>query len=470
MTAETAAANSGADTVDEEQKNERVKARWAMLRQALLGKDACGGAKKDNQNGSSGGRFNVHSMNSFPGFKVLDRTIFPQSSSNYIDDNLGNDIHSNDDDDNWDIVQYTYTSTKSSRHKVQFLTREAKEQQANQQQTPSTIQSRVEALLSHRTYGVDNTGNVRVWDAEGTLSGFLLSIVLDGEGKVDLHELDGNGQSIQLIELKEKIYSMLICNDARGESGGIEPTCKLLELGAGQAGLAGLALASTASSNENAKSKPLHVILTDGHPKCVDNNTVCAKMLSGNSIGNDNISQAQVEANLLLWDSSSKGADACGQINNIVKGTVTSNATVDGGQYQICLASDCVHFQDFHDGLLLTIARTLAVNGVALLCQPRRGTSLQNFMTLVDAVNDSNDDQLFEMTLFEDFYPKVSDMHTSLLLEAEEGASNKNRIYDPNWHRPLLLVLQKLRPYSEEIDGEVARQHVKTREKELITG
>ena len=193
-------------------------------------------------------------------------------------------------------------------------------------------------------------------------------------------------------------------------------------------------------------------------------------MLSGISIGNDNISQAQVEANLLLWDSSSKGADACGQINNIVKGTVTSNATVDGGQYQICLASDCVHFQDFHDGLLLTIARTLAVNGVALLCQPRRGTSLQNFMTLVDAVNDSNDDQLFEMTLFEDFYPKVSDMHTSLLLEAEEGASNKNRIYDPNWHRPLLLVLQKLRPYSEEIDGEVARQHVKTREKELITG
>ena len=177
----------------------------------------------------------------------------------------------------------------------------------------------------------------------------------------------------------------------------------------------------------------------------------------------------------LLWDSNEKGAEACCQINNLVSDTHAP----DGAQYHLCLASDCVHFQEFHDGLLNTIARTLAIDGIALLCQPERDPSLRNFMTLVGAVNaggaidnepmesakqvseetEARRGSLFEMTLFEDFNAKVSKMHNRLLLEANK-ATNR---YDPNRHRPLLLSLRKLRPYIEEVDGAIARDHVMKR-------
>jgi predicted nicotinamide N-methyase len=203
------------------------------------------------------------------------------------------------------------------------------------------------------------------------------------------------------------------------------------------------------------------VVLTDGHPKCIENNEACAKMMPNNS----EMTEVQVEAHLLLWDSSSKGADACRQINKLIRDD-TQNNTTDEGLYELCLASDCVHFQEFHDGLLNTIARTLVVGGIALLCQPKRGTSLRNFMALVDAVNSKSSQSsrgpLFQMTSFEDFHPKVSAMHKALMSETfGENNMQYSSQYDPNWHRPLLLVLQKLRPYDEEIDGEQARQHVK---------
>jgi len=448
--------DGGIDATDI-QKKERVKARWGLLRQALLGNDTtnCNTSNKNDK-----GRFsNEHSMNSFPGFKVLDRTILPRSSSNDENNNV---------DDNWDIVQYSYTT--SNGHTIQFKTREAKEQQPTNEQK-STIQSRVEALLSHRTHGVDNTGNVRVWDAEGILAGFLLSAMLNCEGDKDtVLELDEQTDA-QLADLRNSLHSILNIEDGSTED---QTTCNVLELGAGQAGLAGLALASAASSarDSNTTTKPLHVVLTDGHPKCVENNKVCAKMLSECS---DSRAAQSIDTHLLLWDSSSKGRDACHEINSLIKREALQKKNTDEGQYHICLASDAIHFQEFHDGLLLTIARTLAVNGIALLCQPRRGTSLQNFMTLVETVNEKamqqTDDTtnqsaingpLFQMILYEHFYPKVSNMHKSLILQGEATKDNKqcSARYNPNWHQPLLLVLQKIRPYSEETDGEVARQHI----------
>ena len=87
---------------------------------------------------------------------------------------------------------------------MQFTTREAKEK--NQQTNNETIQSRVEALMSHRNYGVDNTGNVRVWDAEGTLSGFLLSVVLD-EHDCILCDTEEDEQSTKLSTLKKTLRS-----------------------------------------------------------------------------------------------------------------------------------------------------------------------------------------------------------------------------------------------------------------------
>eukprot|EP00571_Detonula_confervacea_P007456 CAMPEP_0172314910 /NCGR_PEP_ID=MMETSP1058-20130122/23496_1 /TAXON_ID=83371 /ORGANISM="Detonula confervacea, Strain CCMP 353" /LENGTH=458 /DNA_ID=CAMNT_0013028863 /DNA_START=78 /DNA_END=1451 /DNA_ORIENTATION=+ len=454
---ETKEATETADT----QRRERVKARWSMLRQALLGTSSASGSggcdASDNSNGAadhSDGRFHKLSMNSFSGFQVLDRAVLPCDEN----DEQENGLLSTEG--NWDIVQYSYTSTEG--HKVKFITREAKEkQQTNQQSQKSTIQSRVEALMSHRNYGVDNTGNVRVWDAEGTLAGFLLSVVLDGDDV-----LGGDC----LSDLRKNLRSILTDTSMKDTARGRKATCNLLELGAGQAGLAGLAMAS-ASNNHNCshdterttQMKPLHVVLTDGHPKCVENNETCAKMIPKSEV----VSRVRIEAHLLLWDSSSKGADACCQITKVAANPQqVNNGATDKGLYQLCLASDCVHFQEFHDGLLTTIARTLAVGGIALLCQPKRGTSLLNFMTLIDAVNISQSDDfigksnptihckdvtkcpaLFQMTLHEDFYPKVSAMHKSLLLEtniANENASSNTTAaqnstpqsssrYDPNW-------------------------------------
>jgi len=454
--------SAGSDGIDaaDIQKKERVKARWGLLRQALLGNDS-----NDTTNcNTQVEQLYEHSMNSFPGFKVLDRTILP------------NDDENNNIDANWDIVQYSYTT--SNGHRIQFKTREAKEQQPTNNEQKSTIQSRVEALLSHRTHGVDNTGNVRVWDAETTLAGFILSTMLNCGGDNDTLELDEQTDA-QLVALRKSLQSILNIKDRIED----ETTCNILELGAGQAGLAGLALASAASTSctgncTDIQSKPLHVVLTDGHPKCVENNKVCAKMLS--SVSSDSRAEQSIDTHLLLWDSSPQGADACHEINNLVKEEASQKKSTDEGQYQLCLLVDCVHFQEFHHGLLLTIARTLEVNGIALLCQPRRGTSLQNFMILVDAVNEkamqqtedstnqsANNGPLFQMTLYEHFYPKVSEMHKSLILQGEvtKDTQQCSSRYNPNWHQPLLLVLQKLRPYSEEVDGEIARQHMQTRSK-----
>ncbi|KAL7526973.1 hypothetical protein ACHAXR_001737, partial [Thalassiosira sp. AJA248-18] len=249
MTAAKAKAADEGTAEEDSQRRERVKARWSMLRQALLGTTATDGVNNSKGGGSSAAddhnnnndRFNEHSMNAFPGFQVLDRTVISRdedkTSAAYNDDILN-------DENYWDIVQNSYTSTRG--HKVQFLTREATEQQTNnnhkQQSQKSTIQSRVEALLSHRNHGVDNTGNVRVWDAEGTLAGFLLSVVLDGHGNDESSEGSSSGQAGQLSNLRENLRSMLITNASRNDTTGQEGTsCNLLELGAGQAGLAGLA-------------------------------------------------------------------------------------------------------------------------------------------------------------------------------------------------------------------------------------
>src|SRR6056300_1340572 len=95
------------------QKRERVKARWGMLRQALLG---------STQNNN-----NKHSMNSFSGFHVLDRTIIQgddvHPGSDLNDecnvDNVGSREERESSSQQWDFVQNVYTSNKDEK-KIQF--------------------------------------------------------------------------------------------------------------------------------------------------------------------------------------------------------------------------------------------------------------------------------------------------------------------------------------------------------------
>lgn len=527
----------------------RAKARWSILRHALLSGNntasfistPSSSSPNHDDNDSLGSVQQQHSMNTFPGFCVLERTILPPASPFLVaTDGVGAAGEENDSRH----ILYTYKSCSSTSSpfytELQFVTREAKELPAK-----STIRDRIEGLFSHRIYnGVDNTGNVRVWDAEMTLAGFLLDMAVS---KMDEEEdlchvgddyVDDRGETIELIQLRNQLRSIMLTacttlikdNASRTNSPSAEtpePVCNILELGAGQAGLAGLAL-MVASSNAFvanhgsglSKMKPCRVIFTDGHPKCIMNNKICVdltkKMIASKTSERTNVTTTttngtaiEVECNVLLWDSSPEGAKACRRMNNLVHPNTrllptpvgnsqdgmavfepTEESSKDEGLYHLCLASDCVHFQEFHDGIFTTIARTLAVGGIALLCQPKRGTSLSNFIKLIGAVNKDIGTEkdtvaaklpLFEITLYEDFHPKVSGMHKALMLDCsnhvqddsllpsssdsseEKFIQSWSKSYDPNWHRPLLLVLRKLRFYEEDVDGELARQHVRKR-------
>eukprot|EP00985_Skeletonema_marinoi_P024545 scaffold17139_cov132-Skeletonema_marinoi.AAC.3 len=428
------------DVLAAAKKKERVKARWSLLREALIGSQSSAAAKSK------------HSMNSFAGFQVLDRTVI-QDTDEYSE--LLAKCHNVDEGhgeaSSWDFVQNSYTCKQGGN--IQFVTREVKQHpQQSQQQciSQSSMKSRVEALLSHRNHGVDNTGNVRVWDAEATLAGFLLSVLLSEEFINDSETDQVSSNIAKVVDLRSRIKTALFTNEESICANVGQETCNVLELGAGQAGLAGLAVVSATASLDNMKS--LQLVLTDGHPKCVENNRACSTLTQERK-------DVNVDSQLLLWDSSAKGAEECQRIIKECDKQPSLGHSSDEGLFHICLASDCVHFRDFHDGLFATIARTLTVGGVALLCQPKRGSSLANFMTLIDAVNkaSTSNGPLFHVEMFEDFHPKVSKMHRSL-----ESTNTTSTSYNPDWHRPLLLVMTKLRSFDEDVDGEIARKVVKT--------
>ena len=174
-------------------------------------------------------------MNSFPGFGVLQRTVV---NDNNEECNRYQSYAIADEIGEWNIISNSYTTVAGST--IQFYTREVKKQ---------SHQMKKEALFSHRKYGVDNTGNVRVWDAESTLAGFLLDMISDKEKDHDdnivlEHGIDSSLEDraahvVHLSSLKDSLHSMLLkSDDDQRES------CNILELGAGQAGLAGLALVS----------------------------------------------------------------------------------------------------------------------------------------------------------------------------------------------------------------------------------
>ena len=107
-------------------------------------------------------------------------------------------------------------------------------------------------------------------------------------------------------------------------------------------------------------------------------------------------------------------------------------------EFDLALASDCTHFQDHHAGLMITLADVLKVGGVAILCQPTRADSLDNFVTLCQLVVV----ELWELRLLKKGYnATVDERH-------EESSLDPN--YEPNLHYPQLSVLTKKRRFVQE--------------------
>jgi len=263
-----------------------------------------------------------------------------------------------------------------------------------------------------------------------------------------------------------------------------------------------------------------------------------------------------VRVQRLLWRDDSEGARQCASlvasINNLpsnnahsiltptanpvsttrINGTTIHNTSKFSSQQQqqqqqqqqhgqgfdLCLASDCTHFVQFHASLLATIGRLLKVGGYCIMCQPRRGDTLDGFIRLVNAVNkcgeddgitvnnndhDTNDNggydndtncyntncnddkfvindsncnsnnnnnsndtiveelgKLFDVELIEKYNDDIYHRHLSLVGEGKGqcGVNDNRSNYDPDIHYPLILAMKKLREYDEVIDTQKAIQ------------
>lgn len=256
---------------------------------------------------------------------------------------------------------------------------------------PRETRLSLEDLVSHRRTGVDNTGNVCVWDSERTLT-YLLYYCYDD-------------------------FSCLK-----------SPPSRILELGTGMAGLAAVALGMRIVQNHtiNDESSKIQVTLTDGHPEGVHNNKVNQLLTQLSISSDDNASHhpynsLSISEQVLLWttDLEDSSSDAAALILQ---------------QQDVVLVSDCTHFQKFHAALAVTTLRSLRVGGVAMFCQPTRGDSLDNFCKLITTTN------LVSLEWWS---------HPILTTKDEQATKQYPELYDRNLHCPKVLLVRKLRDLTE---------------------
>ena len=245
---------------------------------------------------------------------------------------------------------------------------------------PKKTRVSLDDLVSHRKSGVDNTGNICIWDSERTLAYLLYNGMLE-----------------------------------------VSPTTRhILELGAGMAGMSGMALGLKLAQRDDLKDGKIHVTLTDGHADGVKNNRVnLALSRSWYSAKKTNpFEHLVLDAKLLLWTAKKE------------------DPAVDLEPQDLCLVSDCTHFQNYHSALAVTIIRSLKVGGMAMLCQPHRKGSLSNFVDLVKS---------------REGLVEVEWWSHSFLDEQHRKATEEYRdAYDEQIHRPYILILFKVRDLTEE--------------------
>jgi predicted nicotinamide N-methyase len=382
-------------------------------------------------------------------------------------------------------------------------------------------------LVSHRTgtgghgygYGVDNTGNVCVWDSERTLAYLLYHHFEDFPPFGCDYERDPDSSKQQQ---QQRV-------DVRS----------IMELGTGMAGLAAVSLGlrlvqrqQHAKDNDDDDANLIHaninvnVTLTDGHPDAVLNNrinqrlTAVALSSAKNSTATattttDGNTQTQtthhnvhprhphpyqclrVQCQPLLWTTE-------WELNRNMNMNHSSSCHDHQQDPQdIILVSDCTHFQNFHAALACTTLKLLCIGGTAIFCQPPRGDSLQNFMNVLSttttasttaAVGDIDKDDTIIHTPTQHSHttepptkpllswewwthPVVTQKHEQALQEypphdahddhndAHDHTHNMMyHIYDPNLHRPKILLVRKLRELTEH-DAHAFVAHQQERER-----
>lgn len=310
-------------------------------------------------------------------------------------------------------------------------------------------------LTSERHYGVDNTSNTRIWDSESTLAYCILAQSSSSSVSGD----QSNGRTLN--NNLHGILSIPPQQDEFKEGDDHETLLRVVELGSGMAGLSGLLIGAM----EKKCRRRTNVVLTDGHPQAVYTNRVSSLLTQCLFLDDDNYDQNQningfdennIHCQRLLWDCSGKGHQECQDLKEKYN---------NSHDFHLCLVSDCLHFQNYHADLIVTIARLLCVGGKCLLCQPPRGKSMQNFIDIVKTMNvlllqndddnngDTNSNSIFKVDYTTDYNDTLSSLHKNHLDESRSRISSKNIVYyDPNIHYPHLIILTKLRELDEGTD------------------
>mmetsp|Transcript_6480 Transcript_6480/g.6627 ORF Transcript_6480/g.6627 Transcript_6480/m.6627 type:complete len:362 (+) Transcript_6480:3-1088(+) len=266
-----------------------------------------------------------------------------------------------------------------------------------------------DGFLSNLIHGVDNTGNIKVWSSES----MLLHIILNN------------------IEVKKKFIGRSV-----------------LELGGGMSGLCGLGLAFTGLCGS--------LVITDGHPACVDNQKTCIQMnkqkysdihrlnqrnkdrktcQKSSSIFHDK--NYEISAHLLRWSKN----DLFGDLNTILRYNCNiennlnkENETINLKKFDIIIAADCLFFTDFHADFIWILKNSLVSEGYCFLLQPRRGGTLDLFIDRI------NIDGGFNVVCISDNYcDEINVMRESY--QKDENLK-LNKLYDEDIHYPILICLQ----------------------------
>ena len=282
-----------------------------------------------------------------------------------------------------------------------------------------------ELTSHHHNEGVDNTGNICVWDSEQTMAFCLLK---------HLHQ------------------NKLFLPNGSDATSGID----ILELGSGMAGLAGLALVN--KLQQHYQEQPIRLWLTDGHPQAVQNNRVHAYLR-----------HSQQKTNTLSTPSKKPGVGGNSVQCRVLRWAL-EKPTVDTPprNCQIAIVSDCTHFQEFHAHLFLTLAYSVQVYGSVYLCQPHRGTSLERFLNVVRSTGIvAGATSAHSTSQAEDDSPLFSIEWLDISIEEVEDAVTAASFlphYDANIHRPHWILLRKLREITDK-DRSLVLEHMECRDK-----
>lgn len=277
------------------------------------------------------------------------------------------------------------------------------------ERSPEQVLSMAELTSHRRGHAIDNTGNVCVWDCEKTLLWALLQ--------------------------QSSTTSTTATSSSKPRSR------RILELGAGMAGLVALGLAA-------ATQQASHVTVTDGNPGCLQSNRTHVRLMEAvaRPFG------CTVEARLLPWAlQAHEEGDVFGGLQRLPA--------------HLSVVSDCTHFEQYHGHLLWTLIQCTATKqGEIWMCHPDRGRTLERFLDMVRlfVVQQDNNDSSSScrpeqplLSLQELTFPELDEKHQHL----ERNDPN----YRPNVHRPRIFCISKIREATDE-DRSLIIQHMATRD------